>query len=535
MWHENLFQVVFGCWVVLFLLCPVSGLRPLKDDQFLVRRKDESVVGPFSEWNITGTYKGTWKFLDTANGSSRFPDTGRTNGNSIITLSSTPTTITGVHYVHGVVIFDDLFDDEDDVGGAQISFEGVYIWPFKQLRLVTNSGKERELNQYEDYIVSNPYRLLAAFSSQTQQGSSRDKTWRRQHSMMHEMEKHCNAEISAMVSHLPSSKNGEHDQFSIEGLMKSPPVDDGANCLSPLILNATSVIRIDVDYNKAVYYTLMVTFGAAKVSILMIGQQALMDAHFTLLHLTIGMIVESLLIAFATVAFFKFVLLSVFETRYLVAIWKAGNRSLINGEGNEAMRHEVWRELSLLRICLYGTLLMAGIISMYGFHNHMKLILLLMYSFWIPQIICNVIHDSRKPLHPHYILGITVTRLAIPLYIFGWPNNFMHIESDKNWCVCLTVFIGLQAVFLLLQHYLGSRWFIPRQLLPEKYNYHRKFDHIKRHATECVICMTAIDLSHRTNDCMVTPCDHFFHSGCVQRWMDIKMECPTCRRALPSS
>jgi hypothetical protein len=31
----------------------------------------------------------------------------------------------------------------------------------------------------------------------------------------------------------------------------------------------------------------------------------------------------------------------------------------------------------------------------------------------------------------------------------------------------------------------------------------------------------------------VTPCDHFFHSGCLQRWMDIKMECPTCRRPLP--
>ncbi|XP_045804802.1 transmembrane E3 ubiquitin-protein ligase FLY1-like isoform X2 [Trifolium pratense] len=544
MWHENLFHVVFGCWVVLFLLCPVSGLRPLRDDQFRLTRKDESVVGPFSEWNITGTYKGTWKFLDTANSSSRFPDTGRTNGNSIITLSSTRTTITGVHYVHGIVIFDDLFDNEHGDGGAQISFEGVYIWPFKQLRMVTNSGKEGELNQYEDYILPNPYRLLAAFSSQTLQA------------MMHELEKHCNAEISATVSHLPSSKNeSEQDHFSLEGLMKSPPVDDGANCLSPLLLNATSVIRIDVDYNKAVYYTLMVTFvsslqvlllnrqimhsgtqsGAAKVSILMIGQQALMDAHFTLLHLTIGMIVESLLIAFATVAFFKFVLFSIFETRYLVAIWKAGSRSLINAEGYEAPRHEMWRELSLLHSCLYGTLLMAGIISMYELHNHMKLILLLMYTFWIPQIIRNVFHDSRKPLDPHYILGITVTRLAIPLYIFGFPNNFMHIEPDKNWCVCLTVFLGLQAVFLLLQHYLGPRWFIPRQMLPEKYNYHRKFDHTKRHATECVICMTDIDLFRRTSDCMVTPCDHFFHSGCLQIWMDIKMECPTCRRALPSA
>jgi hypothetical protein len=116
-----------------------------------------------------------------------------------------------------------------------------------------------------------------------------------------------------------------------------------------------------------------------------------------------------------------------------------------------------------------GTLLIAGIISMYEFHNHMKLILLLMYSFWIPQIISNVIHDSRKPLDPHYILGITVTRLAIPLYIFGWPNNFMHIEPDKNWCVCLTMFLGLQAMFLLLQHYLGPRWFIPRQVRSDSF------------------------------------------------------------------
>ena len=170
---------------------------------------------------------------------------------------------------------------------------------------------------------------------------------------------------------------------------------------------------------------------------------------------------------------------------------------------------------------------------MYEFHYHLRLILLLVYSLWIPQIITNVIRDSRKPLHPHYILGITVTRLAIPLYIFGCPDNFLRIEPDQSWCVCLAIFVGLQAAILLLQHYLGSRWFIPRQILPEKYSYYRRFDQDTRHATDCVICMTAIDLSQRSNDCMVTPCDHFFHSGCLQRWMDIKMECPTCRRPLP--
>jgi len=59
---------------------------------------------------------------------------------------------------------------------------------------------------------------------------------------------------------------------------------------------------------------------------------------------------ESLFNAFATAAFFKFVVFSIFEMRYLLAIWKA-SRPLSNGEGWEAMR----RELSVLysRFCMY--------------------------------------------------------------------------------------------------------------------------------------------------------------------------------------
>ncbi|KAG2717357.1 hypothetical protein I3843_03G172600 [Carya illinoinensis] len=547
------FRIVFGLWIGFVLSRPVKGLRPLRErarswgDEWLFIRKDESVLGSFSEWNITGTYKGTWKFLDSTNSSSRFPDFRKSTGSSIIELVSTPTKITGVHYVQGVIIFHDVFDNEHNVGGAQIRVEGVYIWPFRQLRMVANSGKEGELSQEDDYLLSNPYHLLGVFSSQVFQESPRDKIWRRKHSPIYEVDKHCNIEIAAQVSRVSSTQNeGERDHYHVEGLMESPAVDDDGDCFSPLLINASSV-NIEVYYNKAVNYTLMVTFvsflqvlllirqmehgntqsGAAKVSILMIGQQAIMDAYLCLLHLTAGILVESLFNAFATAAFFKFVVFSIFEMRYLLAIWKA-SRPMNNGEGWETMR----RELSVLYSRFYGILL-GGILVMYEFHNFLRSILLLLYSFWVPQIITNVVRDSRKPLHPHYILGMTVTRLAIPLYIFGCPNNFMRIEPDKSWCICLVLFIGLQASILLLQHYFGSRWFIPRQILPEKYSYYRRFDQDTSRSTDCVICMTAIDLTQRSNDCMVTPCDHFFHSGCLQRWMDIKMECPTCRRALP--
>ncbi|KAL7215940.1 hypothetical protein ACSBR1_027982 [Camellia fascicularis] len=546
-------RIVLGFFVCFVFFRPVSGVRPLRKgvrswgDEWLSIRKDENEFGPFSAWNITGTYRGSWRFIDSTNSSSRFPDFRKSNGNSIFELVTTPTKINGVHYVQGVIIFHDVFDNEHEVGGAQIRVEGVYIWPFRQLRMVANSGKEGEFGQEEDYILSNPYHLLGVFSSQVFQESPRDKIWKRKHSPMYDMEKHCNVEIAAQISRISSTQNdGDRDRYHIEGLMESPSVDDDGDCFSPMVLNATSV-NIEVYYNKAVNYTLMVTFvsflqvlllirqmehsntqsGAAKVSILMIGQQAIMDAYLCLLHLTAGILVESLFNAFATAAFFKFVVFSIFEMRYLLAIWKA-SRPMNNGEGWEAMR----RELSVLYSRFYGILL-GGILVMYEFHRFLRPILLLIHSFWIPQIVTNVVRDSRKPLHPHYILGMTITRLAIPLYVFGCPHNFMRIEPDKSWCICLCAFMGFEASILLLQHYLGSRWFIPRQILPEKYSYYRRFDQGANHATDCVICMTTIDITQRSNDCMVTPCDHFFHSGCLQRWMDIKMECPTCRRPLP--
>jgi hypothetical protein len=48
-----------------------------------------------------------------------------------------------------------------------------------------------------------------------------------------------------------------------------------------------------------------------------------LDAYLCLLHLTAGIFVEALFNTFATAAFFKFVIFSIFEMRYLLIIWKA--------------------------------------------------------------------------------------------------------------------------------------------------------------------------------------------------------------------
>ncbi|KAL5196501.1 hypothetical protein ABZP36_000013 [Zizania latifolia] len=554
---------VVGLVVLVGLALPplAAALRPLRErvvsagataaasgswgDEHAFFKRDLNDISPYS-WNITGTYKGSWSFSGATNGSSRFLEFTKLKGDSVLELLSTPTKISGVHYVQGSVTFHDVVDNAHDHGVAQIRLEGVYIWPFRQLRMVANSGIDGEPLPEEDYFLSNPYHLLRIFSSQVFQETSEEKN-QRKNSLTYDMEKHCSVEIAAKVVRVSSNPNeGEHEKYRLEGLMESPAVDDDGECFSPILLNATS-LNVEVYYNKAVNYTLMVTFisflqvlllirqmehsntqsGAAKVSILMIGQQAIMDAYLCLLHLTAGILVESLFNAFATAAFFKFVVFSIFEMRYLLAIWKA-SRPLNSGEGWEVMR----RELSVLYSRFYGILL-GGILLMYELHNFLRPLLFLMYSFWVPQIVTNVIRDTRKPLHPQYILGMTITRLAIPLYIFGCPSNFMRIEPDKKWCIAVTIFMGIQAAVLLLQHYFGSRCFIPHQILPEKHCYHRKVEDNTNQPIDCVICMTTIDLTQRASEYMVAPCEHIFHSGCLQRWMDIKMECPTCRRSLP--
>ena len=50
--------------------------------------------------------------------------------------------------------------------------------------------------------------------------------------------------------------------------------------------------------------------------------------------------------------------------------------------------------------------------------------------------------------------------------------------------------------------------------------------------TDCAICMSAIDYNDPASF-MVTPCHHAFHTDCLYKWMDVKLECPPCRAPLP--
>ena len=389
--------------------------------------------------------------------------------------------------------------------------------------------------------------------------------------------------------------------MSVEGSIASP------SCLGSARLNVTAdAFRIDWELlnNKAINYSLVLTLvclaqiallfrqlhfsrtpaAASRVSLLCIAQQSLLDATLCIAHLLLCAAVRNLFAAFATVAFFKLVIFCIVEMRYIVVIFQSHDpQRLFNANWNN-MR----RELAMLHARFY-LLLFATLCAMYVFRERITTIVLLGYSFWLPQIVRNCVTEAREPLHASYVAGMSATRLVVPLYVWGYPGNFLHELSpdafaglpNYGFCASLTLWVAAQAAVLFAQRKWGARFMIPARLLPPRYNYHRPLPSSLRASAasaeaeaerareraraagdletsaepadeaegglECVICYTPIDAAALgnvgagrargrgapANDYMLTPCDHIFHEHCLQRWMEQKLECPVCRTTLP--
>eukprot|EP00937_MAST-01D_sp_MAST-1D-sp2_P002413 g2413.t1 len=275
---------------------------------------------------------------------------------------------------------------------------------------------------------------------------------------------------------------------------------------------------------------------SAKLSLLTVGAQATLDAYLCLFHLVGGMLVVPLYSALAMVAFFQLLLFSVFEMRVLVHVWKARRPSGFN-DGWLAMR----RELSTLYSRFYCALIL-GLYGMYHLWSRPAVLLCALYSYWLPQITHNAVAEVRRPLLRVYLVGTTAVRLVLPLYFFGCPYNIVIALTGENTvdyslCAMVVAWSVAQVVVLLLQDKLGPRFFLPRALRPVQYDYRRRVEGSEvgeggeGAEVDCPICMSRV--STTTRGYMVTPCGHVFHDECLMQWMDVKMECPSCRAPLP--
>lgn len=309
-----------------------------------------------------------------------------------------------------------------------------------------------------------------------------------------------------------------------------------------LLATSSAILQIGLLFRQIGFTS--TPAAAARVSILTIGQQALLDALVCIAHLLLSAVLPQLFTAFASIAFFKLVTFIVVEMRYIVVINHGRDPQRLFAADANTMR----QEFALLHLRFYAVLF-GSIVAIYLFRRYFDVLVVILYSYWVPQIVSNVIRDVRQPYHPYFLYGMSVLRLFIPLYLYGCPDNVLAFINDERhkpngtMCLILVAWTATQVGMLELQRKLGPRFMVPARFLPPKYNYGRPIpkavkDNLLEDGgdIECVICYQAIDPSSSVmsdTSHMITPCDHVFHKTCLEQWMEQKLECPVCRATLP--
>lgn len=101
-----------------------------------------------------------------------------------------------------------------------------------------------------------------------------------------------------------------------------------------------------------------------------------------------------------------------------------------------------------LYVAFFPWVVFAGMIA-----EMSALMLLFIFSTFIPQIVTNTRKNTSRVLDPQYILITCVSTLAVPLYFTAVPNVFFPIHTmNFGKAFLLVLWLGGQAVALLWQH-----------------------------------------------------------------------------------
>ena len=94
-----------------------------------------------------------------------------------------------------------------------------------------------------------------------------------------------------------------------------------------------------------------------------------------------------------------------------------------------------------------------------------NLLLVVLHSFWIPQIYRNVMRGVRKALGWRYVIGMTISRGAMAVWLIwyqkdDWVFLWESDDSDIIWGYILLGWLWCQVCVLLAQEIFGPRFFI---------------------------------------------------------------------------
>ena len=261
-----------------------------------------------------------------------------------------------------------------------------------------------------------------------------------------------------------------------------------------------------------------------------------------------------------------------FELKLLFLVFKTRNNRVVN--------QELYKKRLL---CLYLFFYFCLTIMIYNIKEcltNYSIILFLFTFSWLSQILYSILSNTRPPISRLYIIFLSISRLYLPIYFKGIDGNIFELRPSYLKVLLLILITFIEVVILLLQKSLGPRTILPKKYRKRGYDYYKDKVNIESHVSKnpnCVICLESlsveVDENFNTvtkkvksrNICdkimricylnvlyetikrwlknmegkttkkkyMITPCDHVFHTVCLEKWMKLKNECPYCKGALP--
>ena len=217
-----------------------------------------------------------------------------------------------------------------------------------------------------------------------------------------------------------------------------------------------------------------------------------------------------------------------------------------------------------------GALKVAAFVAVLGLSQYLTIglyskaiFVALVEGQWLFQIAQNVKTGHHSSWNLAVVAAVTASNLFYPLYLFGCPHNLAQHSADWIFVALLFGSLALQIALLLSCRLMrDSRWFLPEEWRPVRYQYHRapsalsgqsalsgldiatadddekealhkKEDGDGEEHRNCSICLEAVRWREDYQNIMITPCHHFFHDDCLRKWMSHRLNCPTCRMPLP--